>query len=257
MRDYYLKRDDILRAGFNAVAEEYEANRLSYPIELFNDIRMYAKEVSNALEIGIGTGKGTRPFLEAGINVTAIEPNEKMAQIAIDKNKSFGNLKVIICKFEEAQIEQKYDLVYAASSFQWIKSMDRMSMIRACLRDGGCFAKFKTVTIVNPDSSEGSKCLFEVYESIIPEFLPKEQKSRNSFQKESIDAGFIDIRHKDYYQNYIFDGERYIRFMRTYTEYNALEQSIRDIFEDAVRKRIQDKEIIITQKCTLDLATAK
>ena len=43
-----IDEDDVDDGDEDYVARgelEYEANRLSYPIELFNDIRMYAKEV--------------------------------------------------------------------------------------------------------------------------------------------------------------------------------------------------------------------
>ena len=162
MKNYYKDRDDTLRARFDGVATQYEEYRLSYPKELFQDIMRYSDKPQDALEIGIGTGKATAPFLKAGISVLAIEPNPKMADIAIEKNAGYGHLKILNGKFEDYTFNHEFDLVYAASSFQWLRSENRMELIGGCLKQNGIFAKFKTVTIVDPEESIGSRLLYDI-----------------------------------------------------------------------------------------------
>lgn len=256
MENFYKMRDNKLRAGFNEMAADYEEYRLSYPEELFEDIRRYAGHPKNALEIGIGTGKATAPFLKEGIIVTAVEPNEKMAEIAKEKSALLGVLKILNGNFEDFTFEHEFDLVYAASSFQWLKSDNRLKMIWHCLKPHGTFAKFKTVTIVNPKISEGSKALFDIYNLLLPEYLPRERKSKHKSGEEFEKSGFINLQHKEYYKNYVFDANRYIKFMNTYTEYIALDENTRDKFERMITNEVGEKQIVVTQKCTLDLATA-
>ena len=256
MEDLYKKRDDKLRAVFNGVAADYEEYRLSYPEELFEDIKRYVGHPQNALEIGIGTGKATAPFLKEGIIVTAVEPNEKMAEIARNKNALLGALKILNGNFEDFTFEHEFDLVYAASSFQWLKSDDRMKMIWHCLKPNGTFAKFKTVTIINPLMSEGGKVLFDIYNKLLPEYLPRERKSKHTSREEFEKSGFLNLQHKEYYKNYFFDANRYIKFMNTYTEYIALDENEKERFERTIVNEVREKQIVITQKCTLDLATA-
>lgn len=256
MEDFYKKRDNKLRIGFNSMAADYEEYRLSYPEELFEDIKRYVEHPQNALEIGIGTGKATAPFLKEGIIVTAVEPNEKMAEIAMEKNALLGSLKILNGNFEDFTFEHEFDLVYAASSFQWLKSDDRMKMIWRCLKPNGTFAKFKTITIINPQMSEGSKALFDIYNKFLPEYLPRERKNRHKSREEFVKAGFLNLQHKEYYKNYLFDANRYIKFMNTYTEYVVLDKNVKDLFERAIINEVEEKEIVITQKCTLDLVKA-
>ena len=64
-----------LRKTFNTDEYNYDKSRPAYPKNLFNDIFEYINlsENSNVLEIGIGTGQATLPFLNKGCNVTAVE----------------------------------------------------------------------------------------------------------------------------------------------------------------------------------------
>lgn len=71
-----------LRKTFNSDEYNYDKSRPDYPKELFYDIFDYVKlsENSNVLEIGIGTGQATLPFLNKGCNVTAVELGDKLAR---------------------------------------------------------------------------------------------------------------------------------------------------------------------------------
>ena len=255
MKDYYKNRDDTLRDRFNGVAPLYEEFRLSYPDELFRDILQYSKSPQTALEIGIGTGKATEPFLSAGIKIVAIEPNKRMSDIALKKTEGLGPIEIINAKFEDCSFDKTFDLVYAASSFQWIKAENRMELIGRCVNTGGAFAKFKTVTIVNPDDSFGSEALFNIYNDLLPEYLPKDRSAKVKVSNEYEQAGFGGYEHKDYYRKFTFDSLRYIAFMNTYTEYLVLDKEIREMFEKRITSKICDTDIIITQKCTLDMFT--
>lgn len=257
MNNYYKDRDNTLRAYFDNVATEYDQYRLEYPNELFRDIFNYAGNINSALEIGIGTGKATAPFLKEGISVIAIEPNSKMAEIANKKNNSLGTLEIFNGKFEDFSLNDRFDLVYAASSFQWLSSDNRMEMIANCLRDNGVFAKFKTITIINPNDSIGGKILYQAYKEILPDYLPKDRSKKKKSDKEFIDAGFTNIIRKDYYRKYFFNINKYIAFMNTYTEYLTLDINVRKMFENYIAGMIKNREILVTQKCTLDLATLR
>ena len=65
------------------------------------------------------------------------------------------------------------------------------------------------------------------------------------------------IIRKDYYQKYFFDINKYIAFMNTYTEYITLDINVRRLFENYIAWMIKNREILVTQKCTLDLATLR
>ena len=60
---------------FNQVAEMYDKWRPAYVPELYEDIFAYKSidKASHVLEIGIGTGQATLPFLNTGCHLTAVE----------------------------------------------------------------------------------------------------------------------------------------------------------------------------------------
>ena len=83
-----------LRKTFNTDEYNYDRSRPDCPKELFEDIFDYVNlsENCNVLEIGIGTGQATLPFLKQGCNVTAIELGDKLAMYSKYKFAEFSNL---------------------------------------------------------------------------------------------------------------------------------------------------------------------
>lgn len=76
-----------LRKTFTTDEYNYDKSRPDYPKELFEDIFEYVnlQENSNVLEIGIGTGHATLPFLNKGCNVSAVELGDKLARYCAQK----------------------------------------------------------------------------------------------------------------------------------------------------------------------------
>ena len=89
----------------------------------------------------------------------------------------------------------------------------------------------------------------------MPDYLPKDRSPKVKLWDEFEQAGFGSFEHRDYYKKYLFDSDRYISFMNTYTEYLALDEKLRKLFEDRIAEEIGAREITIIQKCTLDMAT--
>lgn len=71
-----------LARSFNAVAAEYAGARPSYPPALFDTVEEFSgRSLAGAtvLDVGAGTGIGTRLLRERGARVTAVEPGAGMA----------------------------------------------------------------------------------------------------------------------------------------------------------------------------------
>ncbi len=80
-RDLYLDRT---RAdSFGAAARVYDARRPRYPSQLIDDILM--RGTRTVLDVGAGTGIASERLLAKGVNVLAVEPDPRMADIARDK----------------------------------------------------------------------------------------------------------------------------------------------------------------------------
>ena len=141
-----VRADDGL--GFDNVPEIYDRVRPAYPPELFVELCSYLTRGSGlrAVEIGPGTGQATRPLLEHGIAVTAVEPGKQLAAFLKQKLAAeFPRLDVVVAKFEDADLEAgAFDLAFAATSFHWLDRETRFQKCHDLLRDGGALAVVHT-----------------------------------------------------------------------------------------------------------------
>jgi SAM-dependent methyltransferase len=127
--------------SFGAVAETYERFRPDYPEAVFELVMAYAdRPIGTALEIGAGTGKATRLFARPGVAVTATDPDEDMLT-ELRKHVPAG-VTTIRAAFEEIDIGQSFDLVYAAAALHWTRPDGRWTRMAELLEPGGVFASF-------------------------------------------------------------------------------------------------------------------
>lgn len=98
---------------------------------------------SSALEVGIGTGQATRPILETGCQITAVELGDQMAAFVREKFKEHPNFSVVNCPFQNYECpDNSIDLIYSASAFHWIPEEIGYKKVFDALRPGGVFARF-------------------------------------------------------------------------------------------------------------------
>ncbi len=127
--------------SFGAVAEAYERFRPGYPLELLDLVMAYAGgPIRTALEFGAGTGKATRLFAQAGIAVTATEPDAAM--LAEMRKHVPANVTTVQAAFEDLPLESSYELVYSAAALHWTKPEGRWARMAALVQPGGVFASF-------------------------------------------------------------------------------------------------------------------
>lgn len=134
-----------LRLSFNEDVKNYDKWRPRYTPALFRSIIDFAglNSVSRALEIGIGTGQATQPFLETGCHVTAIELGSDLAQYTRNKFRSYPNLEVLQKDFEQYESKKnQFDLVYSGTAFHWIPAETGYSKAFGLLKPGGTLALF-------------------------------------------------------------------------------------------------------------------
>jgi len=257
MHALYKMRNERMSSSFNLIAKQYDTWRLTYPLELYKEIFSFCGDFQTALEIGAGTGKATKKFLDKNIEVTALEPANEMLNIACEKYHGFQNFHPLRMSFEEFFAENNgkiFDLVFAASSFQWIKRDDRLNMISSLIKPKGFFVRFKTTTILQSNSTT-DKILCDLYEKFFPDFLPKEVAHTSFNERNYNAAGFGKVVRKNFFRPIAFKRDDYIAFANTYTEYLCLPQKVRDNFEEAIRISVSAQDSFnLTQKCSLIMA---
>lgn len=120
--------------SFGAAARAYDQHRPRYPARMIDDL--VAAGVDDALDVGAGTGIASRQLADRGVDVLALEPDPRMAELAAEKG-----IHTEIAKFEEWDAgEQTFDLVLFAQSFHWVDPDVALPKVRRLLTDRGRLA---------------------------------------------------------------------------------------------------------------------
>lgn len=142
MSDFIEKR----RQSFDAAAQLYDDVRPGYPERMVDAVLAYSQlqPGARALEIGAGTGQATAQFAARGVAVHAVEPGAAMADLIRNKLGGAGlGVTVETADLEAAELEPaSFDLVYASTSWHWLRPRARWTIVAQALKPGGTLAAF-------------------------------------------------------------------------------------------------------------------
>jgi len=239
-----------LRLTFNEDALNYDKFRPSYAARMFDDVISFSSLNSSkkALEIGIGTGKATQPFLKTGCKLTAIEIGDKMAEFSRKRFENFNNLEIINQDFENVQLDEgSYDLIYSASAFHWIPPEIGLPKVYRLLKNNGVFAWISNQPIPAKEHEfiyGELKKVYEKYSQHIGENKQHLGHRQDAEEKliERADAlkqyGFIDIQSRTYPASRTIDADEYAGLVGTYSRHMAMPEEIRTPFLQEIRDTI-------------------
>lgn len=168
---------------FNEVVELYDKMRPGYVEELYQDIFEYAKinKHSKVLEVGVGTGQATLPFLEKGCSLVAVELGDNLANFTAQKFKNYDNLTVENVAFQNYNATaESFDLVYSASAFHWIGEEPGYTKAHTLLKSGGVFARFANHPFKDKEKEALDVAIQKLY-SVYSDHLALEEKVRTEF----------------------------------------------------------------------------
>lgn len=239
-----------LRLTFNEVPEEYGRLRPHYPDALSSDLIAYSMldATKKALEIGIGAGQATLPFLKTGCELNAVEIGDRLAQYSREKFASYQHFKVLNQDFESALLdENSYDLIYSASAFHWIKPEIGFPKVCRLLKSGGVFAWISVQPA--PADRHTHDELEKVYEKYSRYFsggklefdrLPEAKRKQSDRVHAFRQYGFIDVVDKLYHGTRTLNASNYAALCSTYSDHRAIPEADRIPFlqeiEDTVNR---------------------
>ena len=247
-----------LRLTFNEVPSDYDKWRPTYVPELYEDILAYINITpeSRLLEVGIGTGQATLPFLKMGCHVTAVELGGDLAAFTKNKFSAYENLEIFNTAFEDfACSDNSFDLAYSASAFHWIPEEMGYSKIFRLLKSGGVFARFAN----HPyrENSPMHRAIQGVYEKYfpVPNFPPQRYNAEMAEQNASIGIkyGFSDIQSRVYHRMRMFNAEDYAVLMGTMSDHRALGTERLAALQSDIETAINSFGGMIEIQDTLDL----
>lgn len=130
---------------FEAQANEYKAARPPYPVALWDAIRGLGvlQAGHRALDLGAGTGQATGPLIAAGLNVTAVEPGDRLAQ---QIQAAYPAATVTVTRAEDASFAaDSFEVAVAATSIHWMDLGVILPKLRRALTDDGVLLVWRTV----------------------------------------------------------------------------------------------------------------
>ena len=252
-----------LRTTFNTDEYNYDKARPNYPSELFEDIFHYSNICSdgNVLEIGIGTGQATLPFLQKGFNLTAVELGDRLAEYCKHKFAEFDNISIINSDFLKADLpENNFDLIFSATAFHWIPKDIGYAKIKSLLKSNGVLALFWNHPFVSNTEDKTNLASMAIYQYYRPNDKPPVQFDESNCQiiiNELANYGFKDIQSKIYRRTRTLTSEEYVNLIKTYSDHNALPEQIRFAFEKDMKQAVDVVGGRINIYDTIDLYLAK
>jgi SAM-dependent methyltransferase len=157
---------------FNAVADEYDRHRPTYPDELI-DRACEAAGIgpgATVLEIGCGTGQLTRSLLERGLRVTAVEPGERLIAQARAQLDGTGDLQFVNARLEDASLpDAHYLAVFSASAIHWIDPDVSWRKAADALVKGGTLALVSYFGLEESRSADDQQALRAAMARIAPD----------------------------------------------------------------------------------------
>ena len=260
-------QNNSLNWTFDTVADTYEKLRPGYVDELYQTIFDYApiNNTSRVVEIGIGGGQATLPFLKTGCNLTAVDYGENFCEICREKFKSYPNFSAVSGKFEDIELNGEYDLIYSASAFHWIPEEIGYKKVFDTLKDGGVFARFANHPYRDKGKPELSAEIDQIYAEYYYKFYNKEPKSPVEYtEQQAYDRaliaekyGFSDIQYKLFHRTRTFSAKEYIMLLGTYSDHIAIEDTIRNEFFSKIEDAINCHGGEIKIYDTIDLQLAR
>lgn len=131
-------------AYYNQHAAKFTLETLSVEFEeKQNMLLKYVKPDSHILDLGCGSGRDSKAFIQKGYKVTAIDGSSELCNIA----SSYIGQQVICKKFQDMNNRNEFDAVWACASILHIPSVELPNIIskivKALKLDGYFYASFK------------------------------------------------------------------------------------------------------------------
>ncbi|HEY3613673.1 MAG TPA: class I SAM-dependent methyltransferase [Gaiellales bacterium] len=169
-----------LRGVFDGVAEDYDAARPGYPLELV-DAAIAAGALdggSRILEIGSGTGKLTELLVARGLRVHAIEPGANMTEAAHRRIGESDAVEFELSTFEAAAIPDGcYDAIFSATAFHWVEPRVGWAKAARALAPGGLLALLTHIGL--EDEDERSEAMERKLVEILSRYAPTAARDWN------------------------------------------------------------------------------
>ena len=124
---------------YNENASKFSAGTIDAGMEhLQNEFLSYLPEGGTILDLGCGSGRDSKAFLDKGYDVIAVDGSEELCKLA----ESYIGQPVICSTFQEYEPSKELDGIWACSTLLHLEKKDIHDVVQKLtkyLKKGGCF----------------------------------------------------------------------------------------------------------------------
>jgi SAM-dependent methyltransferase len=157
---------------FDGIAAEYDRHRPAYPDELLDQACQVAgiARGDQVLEVGCGSGQLTRSLLARGLHVTAVEPGQRLIELARQNLEGAGALRFMNAQFEDALLpREQFQAVFSASAFHWVDPEVGWQKAADVLVPGGTLALVQYCGLEDPRSKRDQEAVLGAMRKVAPD----------------------------------------------------------------------------------------
>jgi SAM-dependent methyltransferase len=223
--------------SFGAAAQRYDAYRPRYPDALIDDLM--AADVRACLDVGAGTGIASRQFADRGVDVLAVEPDERMATVLRAKL-----IPTEIATFEQWNPDgRRFDLVVFAASYHWVDPAVALPKITGVLADAGRLALlWNRLRPIAPSHEQFS----EIYRDYLPSDADDRARDHDaSGVLNTVAAAGFDIDQRTYSRTLQFSRDQWLELLFTYSNYLTLPDDAAAELRRRLAERIDDAGVTV------------
>lgn len=219
--------------SFDSVAELYDLYRPSYPskiIEIIHSITRIPKS-GKILEIGSGTGKATKLFIENGYNVHCIDPGNNLVEVAKHKFAYYPDISYEVTRFEDWRVKENYfDLIASAQAFHWVDPAIGYRKVNKSLKSGRYIALFWNMYVGfdRPIDKE----IEDVYKEHVPDLAKQREKIEEVIKQREVainnSGEFTDVSVHRVEWSKTFTTEKYLGLLNTYSDHICIPEKTRN-----------------------------
>jgi ubiquinone/menaquinone biosynthesis C-methylase UbiE len=168
---------------FDAVAEDYDRARRTYPDELIDAAcrRGGLGFDDRAVEVGCGTGHLTAALLERGLRVEAVDPGANMIRMADGRVNRPAAVRFHRATLEDVVLPAgAFAAVFSATAFHWVDPAVGWAKAASVLRPGGLLALIQYCDVWDQRTAAADEALLAATEAIEPPLAVSSSAARTS-----------------------------------------------------------------------------
>ncbi|MHC4959075.1 MAG: class I SAM-dependent methyltransferase [Planctomycetota bacterium] len=230
------------RMSFDTVPDLYDQVRPEYPVELVDTVLGALPPRPRILEVGAGTGKGTRAYVERGCELVCVEPGANMAEVL---RRNFPDLPVHVCDFEGYEPEGAFDALVSAQAWHWVDPATGYAKAAKLLGPGGLLALYWNM-FPRGGQDDFTKSIQDLYAKYAPSMTGQhylrsiEQRIEERVAEIEGSGVFEGLKVHRFAWDMHLDEETYVKMLETYSDHRALEPAMREKLHGALAQRVRE-----------------